>query len=73
LLKENFKKKYLSIGLQFQVLAGFQPERNLAGNNGFRIANLKLKIKGDRFIAGGDFRLVVDKILLSSKVYISKT
>ena len=47
LLKENFKKKYLSIGLQFQGLADFQPERNLAGNNGFRIANLKLKIKGD--------------------------
>ena len=47
LLKENFKKKYLSIGLQFQGLADFQPERNLTGNNGFRIANLKLKIKGD--------------------------
>lgn len=47
LLKENFKKKYLSIGLQFQGLADFQPERNLGGNNGFRIANLKLKLKGD--------------------------
>lgn len=46
-LKKDFQKEYLSIGSLIQFVGDFQPERNLGGNNGFSIANLRLKVSGD--------------------------
>lgn len=47
LLKENFKKKYLSIGFVFRGQFDYQPERTLSGQNGFRVSHLRLKLSGE--------------------------
>jgi hypothetical protein len=47
LLKENFKKKYLSIGFVFRGQFDYQPERTISGQNGFRVSHLRLKLQGE--------------------------
>ncbi len=46
-LKNTFQKKYLSLGVLFQTVGDFQPERNLTGQNGFIIKNMRVKIYGE--------------------------
>ncbi|TYP95352.1 Phosphate-selective porin O and P [Fodinibius salinus] len=46
-LKKNFQKEYFSVGSLVQFVGDFQPERNMGGNNGFSIANLRLNVSGD--------------------------
>ncbi len=46
LLRQNFKKEYLSVGALLQVVGDVQPERTLPGNNGFSIANFRISIGG---------------------------
>jgi hypothetical protein len=47
LLKENFKNKYLNLGFVFRGQVDYQPERTLAGKNGFRVSHLRLKLNGE--------------------------
>lgn len=44
---ENFKKDYFTLELLFQVVADFQPERTIIGNNGFYLANTRLRLLGN--------------------------
>ena len=46
-LKGQFKTKPLSVGLLFQGVADFQPERSLPGENGFQVANFRLSVRGE--------------------------
>ncbi len=41
-----FKKEYLSVDMLFQAVADFQPERSVAGNNGFYLSNMRLRMYG---------------------------
>jgi phosphate-selective porin len=44
---KNFKKDYFTLEMLFQVVADFQPERTIIGNNGFSVSNMRLKMKGN--------------------------
>jgi phosphate-selective porin len=44
--KNNFQKKYFSVGLQLQTTGDYQDER-LSGKNGFNLQNVRLKIYGE--------------------------
>lgn len=46
-LTETFKKEYFSIGVLLQTVGDYQPQRSFGGNNGFSIANLRLKLSGE--------------------------
>ena len=43
---KHFKKEYLSVDMLFQAVADFQPERSLAGYNGFYLSNMRLRMYG---------------------------
>jgi len=45
--KESFKKPYFSVGALLQVVADYQGVRTFSGNNGYSIANARLKLSGD--------------------------
>lgn len=46
-LREHFQKDYLSVGILFQTVADFQADRTFAGNNGFSVANMRVKLFGE--------------------------
>lgn len=45
-LKDNFQKKYFSVGFLFQFVGSFQSEPSAAGN-GFEVTNLRLRLSGE--------------------------
>jgi len=45
--KNNFQKKYFSIGVHIQTIGDYQDERVNSGNNGFNLNNARLKIYGE--------------------------
>lgn len=45
-LKDNFQKKYFSVGFLFQFVGSFQSEA-VTQANGFKVANLRLRISGE--------------------------
>ncbi len=44
---KNFKKEYFTLEMLFHVVADFQPERTITGNNGFSVSNMRLKMLGN--------------------------
>ncbi len=69
---ENFQKPYFSVGFLQQTVADFQIERHLAGQNGFSIANFRLKIFGE-FDGGFGYYLqtnfVKQPAMLDARIY----
>ncbi len=72
-LTETFKKEYLSIGFLLQTVGDFQPERSFVGNNGFNVANLRLKISGELDRGFGYFlqtNFVRSPAILDARMYL---
>lgn len=46
-LRQHFQKDYLSIGIVFQTVADFSVDRTFEGDNGFSVANMRVKLYGD--------------------------
>ncbi|RMG63965.1 MAG: hypothetical protein D6715_10510 [Calditrichaeota bacterium] len=71
--KQQFQKEYFSIGVLFQGVADFQPERSMAGRNGFSIANARLRVYG-KMDAGFGYLVqssfVSNPVLLDGKMYL---
>ncbi len=45
--RSHFKKDYFTVGALMQFVFDFQDERTLSGNNGFSVANARLKLNGE--------------------------
>lgn len=45
--RKNFNSQYFNLGILVQVVGDFQLERNISGNNGFNLANFRLKMNGE--------------------------
>jgi hypothetical protein len=43
----HFKKRAFNLGILIQAVGDFQIERNLQGNNGFSVANARLRVDGE--------------------------
>jgi hypothetical protein len=68
---KNFKKDYFTLEMLFQVVADFQPERTIIGNNGFSVSNLRLKMLGnldDNFGYFFQASFIVSPVLLDAVV-----
>ena len=68
---KNFKKDYFTLEMLFQVVADFQPERTIIGNNGFSVSNMRLKMKGNLDENFGYFfqaSFIVSPVLLDAVV-----
>ena len=46
-LRSTFQKKYLTLGALLQTTADFQFDRSQPGQNGFSIANMRLRLSGE--------------------------
>lgn len=46
-LVAQFQRPYLSIGTLLQTVADFQLDRSMSGNNGFSVANFRLRLSGE--------------------------
>jgi len=46
-LRRYFQRESLSVGILFQFVADFQPDRSFAGNDGFSIANARVRVYGE--------------------------
>ena len=45
--QEHFKKEYFQLGTVMQFVFDYQNERTMNGHNGFSVANMRLKLKGE--------------------------
>lgn len=45
--RNHFKKEYFMVGALMQFVFDFQDERSMPGNNGFSVANARLKLSGE--------------------------
>ena len=46
-LRSQFQRESLSIGMLFQLVADFQPDRSFAGDNGFSLGNARIRVYGE--------------------------
>lgn len=62
-LRRYFQRDALSVGILFQFVADFQADRSFAGNNGFSLANARVRVYGE---LDGGFGYLVQANLIDS-------
>lgn len=62
-LREYFQRESFSVGVLFQFVADFQPDRSFSGSNGFSLGNARVRVYGE---LDGGFGYLVQANLIDS-------